>query len=69
MESYGTPEPPEVDLSKVRVPYAMFMGDHDEFSSVADNLEVLERMSGVQRVHCRVLEGMGHILMGEGINV
>lgn len=67
--SYGTPFPPEIDYKKIKVPYAMFMGESDEMSSVRNNKEVLERMPEGAGVHCEIFKGRGHFLIGENIDV
>lgn len=47
----------------------MFMGEHDEMSSVRDNQEVLRRMTSSTPVHCKIIPRRGHFLIGDGVDV
>lgn len=66
MIEYGTPSPPEYDFSKITIPYAMFLPEYDELSSIKNNEEVLSRLRHDLPVHCHVIKGRGHVLIGEG---
>lgn len=36
MAHYGTPNPPQFDLTNIRVPVHLFVGTSDELATVAD---------------------------------
>lgn len=46
-ESYGSTSPPEIDITKISVPVAMFVGSSDGLGTTIDNTKVRELLSTV----------------------
>ena len=66
---YGTTTPPEIDLSRVKVKFALFMGQFDSMASIGDNKEVIEKLPSGAVAHCKIFGGLGHFIIGEHKNV
>ena len=61
MAHYGQPEPPLYDLSKVKVPTALFLGDKDDLATVADGQHLGKVLPCVSLVHVVDFEGFTHL--------
>lgn len=44
MEHYGQKTPPEIDISQIRVPVAMMVGDQDTLATYKDSLDVKSKI-------------------------
>lgn len=64
MDAYGIPSPTEIDLSQINVKIAMFMGQNDVIGNIKDNKEVISQLKNETMIHCQILEGHGHFLLG-----
>ena len=51
--------PMEIDLSKVSIPTALFLGDEDQIADRLDNEELAKRLPNV--IKFRVLENQDHL--------
>ena len=50
-QHYGQSTPPNVDLGKIKVPVAMFVGTHDELGDPKDNQWAKSRIKTVKYYH------------------
>jgi len=44
MEAYGEPIPPEIDISQIKVPIAMFMPQNDILGNIKDSKDIISRL-------------------------
>jgi len=44
MAAYGEPEPPEYDVSNIRVPVAMFVGSEDQLADPVDSKMLAKKL-------------------------
>ena len=56
-------------MSRVKVKIAMFMGQFDSMSSIRDNKEVISKLPNGTMMHCKILPGLGHFLIGDDVDV
>lgn len=61
MVHYGQPEPPLYDLSKVKVPTALFLGDKDDLATVADGEHLANALPNTSLFKVVDFEGFTHL--------
>ena len=60
MGRYGTFEPPEIDISLIDVPIAMFIGKQDTLATPQDNLENKKKIQK-NLIHYEVYDRLDHL--------
>ena len=66
IEAYDEPAPPEIDISRIKVPTAMFMPQNDILGNIKDSKEIISRLQKDIIIHCQILKGHGHFLFSHG---
>ena len=61
MDAYGTPVPPNYDLSKITAPTAIWAGDKDDLADVADVEHLVEVLPNVTHYEVVGIEGFTHL--------
>jgi lysosomal acid lipase/cholesteryl ester hydrolase len=59
LEKYGTPSPPEIDLSKITIPVGLFIGEQDQIADLEDNENLRKILPNV--IAFRVLPNQDHL--------
>ena len=62
LAKYAALSPPEIDVSQIEVPVAMFVGKHDTLATSLDNLEQKAKLKNLVRYQECELDHLGFIL-------